>query len=149
MWRQITFYCILFFYGFSLLGCASARKKDLETQRLRNQISALETQLQAKDEEINILKEDLVKARQERIVVAKAPAVNIRSEEVKSRPNVRQIQLALSNAGYNPGPIDGKMGKQTRQAIKAFQKAKGVASDGRVGKETWKLLREYLHKKIK
>ncbi|MCM8792068.1 MAG: peptidoglycan-binding protein, partial [Candidatus Omnitrophica bacterium] len=59
------------------------------------------------------------------------------------------IQIALKNAGYNPGEIDGKMGKQTRQAIRAFQKANGLVVDGKVGKRTWSLLREYLYKKAK
>jgi peptidoglycan hydrolase-like protein with peptidoglycan-binding domain len=136
----------------SLTGCATTRrKKDLETQGLRNQILVLEAQLQSKDEEINNLKESLTKAQeapQQEVSVKRTGKKRIIGE-VKSRPNAKQIQIALENAGYNPGHIDGKMGKQTRDAIKAFQGANGLAADGKVGKQTWNLLRGYLYKKIK
>jgi peptidoglycan hydrolase-like protein with peptidoglycan-binding domain len=69
--------------------------------------------------------------------------------EIKSRPNIKQIQIALKNAGLEPGPIDGRMGRQTREAIRAFQRAHNLPADGKVGKLTWNLLSEYLYKKIK
>jgi len=131
---------ILFIFFISLTGCASLRKKDLTSQELRNQTQALEAELQKKNEEIALLKERL--KEKEEISKSSFP-------EAKRRPSVKQIQLALRNAGYNPGPIDGKMGKQTRQAIKAFQKANGLTPDGKVGRKTWELLRQYLYKKDK
>lgn len=36
------------------------------------------------------------------------------------------IQRALQKAGYDPGPIDGVIGKQTMQAVNAFQRDKGL-----------------------
>ncbi len=36
---------------------------------------------------------------------------------------VAALQRALSNQGFNPGPIDGQMGKQTRRAIKDAERA--------------------------
>jgi len=131
---------ILFIFFISLTGCASLRKKDLTSQELRNQTQALEAELQKKNEEIALLKERL--KEKEEISKSSFP-------EAKRRPSVKQIQLALRNAGYNPGPIDGRMGKQTRQAIKAFQKANGLTPDGKVGRKTWELLRQYLYKKDK
>lgn len=129
---------------FALSGCATGRRqKDLEVQGLRNQVLALEAQLASKDDEINSLKGELSKAQESQAFAAKGAG------ETKSRPKVKEIQLALANAGYNPGPIDGKMGRQTREAIKAFQKANGLGVDGRVGKKTWELLRKYLSQKIK
>ena len=131
---------------FLLSGCATAgKKKDLEIQGLRGQISALESRLESKDQEIANLREDLDRAMQERIVPVKQ-AVSI---EPKSRPNIKQIQTALRNAGYNPGKIDGRMGGQTREAIKSFQRANNITVDGKVGKKTWELLRVYLEKKVK
>jgi peptidoglycan hydrolase-like protein with peptidoglycan-binding domain len=41
------------------------------------------------------------------------------------------------------------MGKGTRDAIKAFQKAHNLAADGKVGSQTWNLLKEYLYQKAK
>jgi len=40
---------------------------------------------------------------------------------------VVRIQQALSNAGHNPGPIDGVIGKETSEAVREYQKAKGLA----------------------
>jgi murein L,D-transpeptidase YcbB/YkuD len=58
--------------------------------------------------------------------------------------NSKQIQLALRNAGFYQGLIDGKIGPQTKRAIKAFQKANGLKADGIVGKRTSAELNKYL-----
>ncbi|MBM3253505.1 MAG: peptidoglycan-binding protein [Candidatus Omnitrophica bacterium] len=60
------------------------------------------------------------------------------------KKNIRQIQVALKTAGFNPGPIDGKMGKRTRKALKKFQKSKGLKPDGIVGDKTLEGLNKYL-----
>ena len=57
---------------------------------------------------------------------------------------VRKIQQALHAAGYEPGPIDGKMGKRTQNAIRRFQEANGLSVDGKVGPKTWGKLEAYL-----
>jgi hypothetical protein len=49
---------------------------------------------------------------------------------------VRELQQALTAAGYDPGPADGTYGEQTEAAVVAFQQANGLAVDGRVGPET-------------
>jgi murein L,D-transpeptidase YcbB/YkuD len=49
---------------------------------------------------------------------------------------VRELQQALTAAGYDPGPADGTYGEQTEAAVVAFQEANGLAVDGRVGPET-------------
>jgi len=145
--KKLAIFSILFIFAVSFSGCATARKqKDLEMQGLRNQVSALESQLQSKNEEINNLKETLSKTTQEKQVVITKKKI---AGAVKSRPKVRHIQVALRNAGYDPGRIDGKMGKQTEEAIKAFQKANNLVVTGKSNKETWNLLKEYLYKKVK
>lgn len=45
-------------------------------------------------------------------------------------------QLALRAAGYDPGPIDGMQGYQTRAALERFQRAQGLRVDGHWGKHT-------------
>ena len=52
---------------------------------------------------------------------------------------IRNIQQALVNAGFNPGPIDGKSGGKTTAAIEAFQKENGIAS-GKIDKRTLRAL---------
>ena len=54
------------------------------------------------------------------------------------------IQTALANAGYYAGPIDGKVGPMTQQAIKDFQAAQGLTADGKVGTRTWAALKPFL-----
>jgi len=138
-------------------GCATMNKKnDLEIQSLKNQVSALQNELQAKDDEMTALRESLSKTTEEKYAAASEvkpeAAVSVPREiprEEKVRFTVHQLQAALRNAGYDPGTVDGKMGKQTREAIKAFQKANGLVADGVVGRRTWSLLREYLDKKVK
>ena len=136
-----------------LSGCATARKKsDLENQGLRNQISVLEAQVQSKDAEISSLRSELEAAKSAAIAtVAAAPQTGKKKviAEVKSRPSIKQIQIALTNAGYNPGRIDAKLGRQTKDAIRAFQRANNLSVNGKVGKKTWELLKEYLYKKVK
>lgn len=43
---------------------------------------------------------------------------------------ISKLQSALSNAGYNPGPIDGVLGHQTLNAVSQYQKAKGLPTGG-------------------
>ena len=49
---------------------------------------------------------------------------------------IRELQQALTAAGYEPGPADGTYGEQTEAAVVAFQQANGLSVDGRVGPET-------------
>ena len=56
----------------------------------------------------------------------------------------KEIQKALSNAGFDVGTIDGKIGPKTKKSIMDFQKAKGLKADGRVGAKTWAELEKYL-----
>ena len=145
--RAVIFFSILA-VSVSLAGCATARRpKDFEIQGLRNQISVLESQLQGKDEEINSLKGQLNSQLQEKETSSSSRVKVI--PEAKYRPNIRQIQKALKNAGYNPGTIDGRMGRQVKDAIRAFQRANGLRADGKVGKNTWNLLKKYLYQKTK
>ena len=56
----------------------------------------------------------------------------------------KEIQMALKNAGFYAGTIDGKIGPKSKQAILDFQKANGLKVDGKVGPKTWAALEKYL-----
>lgn len=58
--------------------------------------------------------------------------------------DVKTVQTALKNAGFNPGKIDGRLGAQTEAAVKKFQQAMGLRSDGNIGFKTLKELRDFL-----
>ncbi|MCM8795341.1 MAG: peptidoglycan-binding protein [Candidatus Omnitrophica bacterium] len=150
MKRKLVIALLLGYCVIVLAGCATARKqKELEIQSLKNQISVLKAEIENKDEEISALRYTLTKLSEEKEALENNLAKRRVIGEVKSRPNIRQIQIALRNAGFDPGEIDGKMGRQTRNAIMAFQRANNLVVDGKVGKATWNLLKEYLYKKVK
>ena len=55
---------------------------------------------------------------------------------VKPTPDIiRQLQQTLTDAGYSPGPVDGKSGGKTTEAMKKFQKDNNL-SVGQITKET-------------
>ena len=63
---------------------------------------------------------------------------------LKSKIRTKQAQTALKKAGFYKGDIDGKSGPQTKKAIKAFQKSKGLSPDGVIGVRTWEELSKIL-----
>lgn len=59
--------------------------------------------------------------------------------------DVEELQRALKAAGFNPGIIDGILGKRTWQAVIAFQRKHKLIPDGIVGEKTasalgWKFI---------
>lgn len=58
---------------------------------------------------------------------------------------VRKLQEQLNKLGYNAGAVDGIFGSCTESAVKAFQRANGLAVDGIVGPKT----QNKLNKKLK
>ena len=128
---------------FVLSGCSTiGGNKDLKTQGLRNQDSALESQ-SAKIIESTSLEPVSLET-------SPVPAESLANSSVdQQRPKAKKIQQALKNAGYYQGDIDGKLGKQSRQAIRDFQKANNLKVDGKVGENTWAVLKEYSQVKVK
>jgi len=47
-----------------------------------------------------------------------------------SGAQVEELQRLLAQHGYDPGGIDGRAGPDTREAIRAYQAAKGLPADG-------------------
>lgn len=75
---------------------------------------------------------------------APAAAVAAPSAPATTKPSKKEIQRALKHAGFYEGPIDGKIGPQTREAIRQFQQANELTADGVVGKRTWDKLSAHL-----
>ncbi|MDR3677963.1 MAG: peptidoglycan-binding domain-containing protein [Acidobacteriota bacterium] len=50
--------------------------------------------------------------------------------------DVKKVQQALRDKGFDPGPIDGVMGSQTRQAISQYQKSENLPVTGHLDGET-------------
>jgi chromosome segregation ATPase len=58
--------------------------------------------------------------------------------------HVAGIQAILKGSGLYKGSIDGINGSQTKQAVKEFQRIKGLKPDGIVGRKTREKLSKYL-----
>jgi peptidoglycan hydrolase-like protein with peptidoglycan-binding domain len=61
------------------------------------------------------------------------------SSDVGAMPEqdaVRQAQMALREAGFDPGTIDGVMGPKTQAALREFQASHGLPQTGRLDSTT-------------
>ena len=56
--------------------------------------------------------------------------------EASTPSDVRQIQQALKDKGFDVGPIDGQLGPKTEQALRSFQQAQGLQATGQVDQKT-------------
>jgi peptidoglycan hydrolase-like protein with peptidoglycan-binding domain len=123
------------FLVMSLVGCATTMKgQDIQTQQLQNRISFLEAEVQKKNQEISSLV-DMLESQQTK--------QSSKTGTVKQM-SIKQMQMALKSAGFYKGSVDGRMGPQTKQAIKEFQKANGLKADGIIGRQTLEKLSRYL-----
>ncbi len=58
--------------------------------------------------------------------------------------DVQEIQSLLIRLRLNPGPVDGVFGRQTEQAVMAFQRRFGLVPDGIVGFNTFRVMETFL-----
>ncbi len=137
----------------SASGCAGARlNKGAESKPLKpaERIAQLESESKAKDQEIVRLQTELSAMRDRSSVVEDAyayePVTNVKTAPSTAAlrvpgVTVQQLQRALKAAGYEPGPIDGRLGRRTKDAVRSFQRAEGLKVDGVVGQKTWTALK--------
>ena len=57
-------------------------------------------------------------------------------EAAPDQKRVREAQIALRDAGFDPGRIDGVMGPKTRSAVREFQASQGLPQTGRLDAAT-------------
>lgn len=55
-------------------------------------------------------------------------------------PQIRQAQERLNTAGFDPGPLDGRLGRQTTEALRQYQAAHGMPQTGSLDKATLEAL---------
>ena len=126
-----------------LAGCATGRKKQVDQlQELQSRIDFLEAKLQKKNREAVLLENELDDVRETVASLRKQTSAGIDSNA--SQLTDLDVQIALKNASFFKGALDGRIGPQTREAIKAFQKANGLKPDGVVGGKTISKLKKYL-----
>lgn len=121
-----------------LAGCAttSPRVSTASNEELQARINELERIVEQKDEEIRSLEGQT-------LVSQRDIAVTNVSDEEFTKLTPKMIQSALKSAGFYSGSVDGKIGKNTRRAIREFQRNNGLKADGVVGRMTWSRLKGY------
>ncbi len=133
--HPFTIFSVLMAGIFLLTGCATTRAR--QTDPSADQVVQLQMELQAKDQEIQDLRAQL-EGRERSLANGTKSGTSsfIRVPGV----SVEDLQRALVRAGLDPGPVDGRMGKKTKSAVKEFQRRNSLIADGIVGDKTWKLL---------
>lgn len=134
----------------SMSGCAGARARQ-ELARLQSQVGLLDERVTQLEHAGGTPGASLNEPAPEAgttvaSTTASQPKVTVgKKASVKSpgKPHAREIQQALKNAGFYQGAVDGKLGPQTRDAVKEFQRVHGLRDDGVVGRQTWSKLRAY------
>ena len=129
-------------------GCAGARSAQ-EIDRLKADVGLLDQRVGQLER--GSLKEPAQQAEwpaaesqpSAAVVVPVSPAQKP-AGTASAKPSKKEIQQALKNAGFYQGAVDGKIGTQTREAIRTFQQVHGLKADGVVGKQTWEKLAPYL-----
>jgi peptidoglycan hydrolase-like protein with peptidoglycan-binding domain len=69
-----------------------------------------------------------------------APAVGAPLRQGDMGPDVAALQQALIRHGFHPGRVDGQFGPNTRGALVAFQRSKGLTADGVANEATQRAL---------
>ncbi len=143
--RSAQFLALLVLSTFLMTGCATAsfrarRAEAAKATSVDPQVTALQSELQAKDQQIQDLQYQLEQSRQNPQANFTASSKGKSSKIRVSGVSVSDVQSALTKAGFDPGKVDGKMGKKTKAAIKAFQRSQNLTPDGVVGEKTWKTL---------
>ncbi|MBI2104400.1 MAG: peptidoglycan-binding protein [Candidatus Omnitrophica bacterium] len=130
-----------------LAGCASQRAA--QTQNLHMQMAQLDGRVSILENHLGLI-EDKAWNQREDVSYLRGRVEGMQSNfgasasATTTKPTPRRIQTALKNAGYYTGNVDGKVGPQTKQAIKEFQRTHRLAVDGKVGSKTWTQLAQYL-----
>lgn len=135
---------------FFVSGCSTVPKKFKEevsgikskVDTLESRVESMESKQAEADRMVNQQSQTIedLRASREKSVVTN---ITTRTGSVKGREHTKEIQACLKNAGFYNGNIDGVKGKNTKKAIKEFQKANGLKADGVVGAKTWEALSKY------
>lgn len=136
----------ILFLSFLVSGCATTRQ-DTALRDLQLQMSDMKSQLKSKDDEIQELRYEVQNLNSQLSVTRPSSNRSFQTSEsgdAAEEPSKTSIQLALKNAGFYEGPVDGKIGQRTKAAVEEFQKAHALKVDGKVGKQTWAELKAYL-----
>lgn len=137
---------------FFVSGCQTVPKKfKEEVSGIKSKVETMESRLEgveAKQAEVERATGEQAMALEElkasgREKTTQTNVVIRQGRSSRAKEHIKDIQVCLKNAGFYSGKIDGVKGRNTKKAIKEFQKANGLKADGVVGIRTWELLSKY------
>ena len=127
-------------------GCVSKGQHQRVVGSLKGQVTQMDQALQAQEEKNRALEAELESLRGRRGGAGQVAAFTggmYRTPSGFELP-AADIQKALKGAGYYAGPVDGKVGPDSREAIRNFQRDNSLTADGVCGRQTWTKLKTYL-----
>ena len=65
---------------------------------------------------------------------------NMKKGMMSGQSDIKSVQEALRDKGFDPGPIDGVMGRRTRAALRSFQQSKNIKANGDLDADTFQQL---------
>ncbi len=145
--KKLAFIILVLGISFSLASCGKKQATLEESQEPVSieTLSMLNTQAQGIGESKPPTQATQVAPAAGNIALAVPVKPEVALPVVSAKPTTEDVQTALKNAGLYIGNIDGKKGPMTKKAIEDFQKANGLAVDGKVGLKTWGLLSAHLN----
>ena len=93
---------------------------EYKTVRVRRQVNSATTR------KIDIPAEYQTVTKTDKLAEGKMAWRSILCETNATPALISQLQRALAKAGFDPGPVDGRVGAQTISAVKAYQTKKGL-----------------------
>jgi murein L,D-transpeptidase YcbB/YkuD len=130
-----AYFIVLLMAFFALSGCVTTQQPASSSAGSAPVIQEYQAKVNSLEMELTRLKDENYNLRKQLEAVSK--------REVRM-PNATEIQAALKKAGLFKGAVDGKIGPETKDAVRKFQQANSATPDGVVGSKTWALLSKYL-----
>ena len=132
-------------FGIAVSGCVSKSTHESEVNSLQAQILQMDAALREQSQRTQELESQLASTRGMKSTGTPGVLTGVmyRTPSGFEVPAL-DVQKALKNAGYYSGSIDGKIGPDSREAVRNFQSDNGLTPDGVIGQKTWSKLKTNL-----
>lgn len=106
-----------------------ASTKTIEIPAEHKTIEVMELEEAAQITHIDIPEKYVDVTTREVVTIGRMEWRSILCDVNTTRERISEIQTALLNAGFDPGPIDGVIGVETMRAVNSYQQSKGLPVD--------------------
>lgn len=158
---KVRFIILASFLSLFAAGCATTGRRSGDPAVLERHVVTLTDQVKQLDQALIEAQNELAAERNKNAALqaglnqGRSAAAGFGSETAELNvlyrtPNgfelpAKDIQLALKNAGYYSGTVDGQIGPDSRKALRDFQRDNGLTADSICGQKTWDKLKSHLN----